>query len=416
MPIGVAKHRGPHLIDDPYVETRIPFTLVGAGSHPRGEALGPAVSQGADFNYIQWGDKPADHTNIVQVGLHGHYADSVGNPAESTQFSGPVIWLTWDGIVYGRGHDPYNIVSTSPSYDPFTTTFITDNVKHISHSGYYIFVTLRNGEHYGRGGGQFPWGIMGGQDLNSDGWWYLGKDTLLDMQFFDAHNSCIYLTTNNELWGFGNNQYGELDILGRSLDLNISFPIPELLSVNVAKIHVGFASTFYIDTQDQLWGWGANGGGQVSYPADNSTIPGLVFLYGNFPSPKKLLAVNVSKVTGGYLHTLAIIKTGELIGWGANRYSAITGDDTVGDDQSISTVMDQQLIMTNVVDAGAGLYSNLVSTGDNKIWACGSEYYGQLFSLSRPTPNYHSTRFLLANSPTSYLGMFTYTGYIGTPT
>ena len=84
---------------------------------------------------------------------------------------------------------------------------------------------------------------------------------------------------------------------------------------------------------------------------------------------------NVTAVSAGPWHTLAVTESGTLWGWGGMAHPwtpVIIGDGT--EEQRLTPVP----IMENVVSASAGEYHSLAITSDNTLWAWGQNFVGQL--------------------------------------
>jgi len=84
---------------------------------------------------------------------------------------------------------------------------------------------------------------------------------------------------------------------------------------------------------------------------------------------------NVTAVSAGPWHTLAVTESGTLWSWGGMAHPwtpVIIGDGTT--EQRLTPV----LIMEDVVSAAAGEYHSLAITSDNTLWAWGQNFVGQL--------------------------------------
>ena len=78
--------------------------------------------------------------------------------------------------------------------------------------------------------------------------------------------------------------------------------------VNAKTVSLGYGYTMVIDTNDNLWAWGANNYGQLG---DGTTTPHY--------TPVKVGDGWQSVSTGGWSHTVGIKTDGSLWAWGANN-------------------------------------------------------------------------------------------------
>jgi alpha-tubulin suppressor-like RCC1 family protein len=111
-----------------------------------------------------------------------------------------------------------------------------------------------------------------------------------------------------------------------------------------------------------LWNWGANMYGQLgdgSFTAHRSprSVPSLPEL---------------ATVEGGREHALALTSSGNLYAWGWNAYGQ------VGSGASASAVATPTIVLTRVVNIGAGHYSSFAVTDDGSVWSWGRNDTGQL--------------------------------------
>jgi|HigsolmetaAR206D_1030411.scaffolds.fasta_scaffold01262_5 alpha-tubulin suppressor-like RCC1 family protein len=110
--------------------------------------------------------------------------------------------------------------------------------------------------------------------------------------------------------------------------------------------------------------WGHNGSGQLGdgtstnrpYPAEVDNLPG-----------------TVTRVAGGFSHSLALTSTGTVWAWGANPHGQL-GDGTT----TSSTVARQVVGLSNVVQIAAGEHYSLALRSDGTVWAWGRNHDGVL--------------------------------------
>ena len=128
-----------------------------------------------------------------------------------------------------------------------------------------------------------------------------------------SHEYETALKTDGTLWGWGNNQYGQL---AQNDKTYYSSP------VQVPGTWTRFASaarqTFGIKTDGTLWGWGDNSLGQLG--VNNKTY---------YSSPIQIPGTTWSRVDTGYLVTFATKTDGTLWSWGYAGYGQLGNNSAV---------------------------------------------------------------------------------------
>ena len=121
------------------------------------------------------------------------------------------------------------------------------------------------------------------------------------------------------------------------------------------------ATSFFIDTNNVLWGWGSNSMGQVG---DGTTI--------NRSEPVRIME-NIASVSAGIWHTVAIDTNGSLWIWGqgiaarANEYMH-------------QNVLEPVYVMDAVISAHAIGGMTFVIRSDNSLWGWGSSNFDLLLT------------------------------------
>jgi alpha-tubulin suppressor-like RCC1 family protein len=113
----------------------------------------------------------------------------------------------------------------------------------------------------------------------------------------------------------------------------------------------------------RVWAWGGNAAGQCAQPT-STTIVAL---------PTRLALTNVSAISAGSQHTLAVI-AGEVWAWGSNAQGQVTG--TPG--AAVTTPVKVTLTGANVTAVAAGGSFSLALDDAGQVWAWGDNASGQL--------------------------------------
>jgi len=162
------------------------------------------------------------------------------------------------------------------------------------------------------------------------------------------HTSMI--NTNNELWvwgGIGFDPYG----IGTVTQSGV-IRIPVFVTEDVIATSSGFSYTMFIDSENTLWGWGANRSEQLGY--GRSRLSPIVIME------------DVAAVSASRSHVMAITSDGTLWGWGSNQYGQL-GDGTVTNSINPIVIMHDA---TYVPGGDAGLESGFTADIDygNTLW------------------------------------------------
>ncbi|XP_054158466.1 RCC1 and BTB domain-containing protein 2-like [Oppia nitens] len=183
--------------------------------------------------------------------------------------------------------------------------------------------------------------------------------------FGERGTSTICVTTDDQVYGLGDNRYGCLGV-GR-WDKLISEPIAlaELCGKQVANIYYGFGHCIALTAGGQLWTWGENDFGQLGLGTFDAThTPKLI---------QRLASKRVVTVSCGNRHSLALTTDGELFGWGRNTFGQI------GDMTYCWRVFPTRVALNEPVrDISCGKCHSLALTTGGRVYVWGLNDFGQL--------------------------------------
>jgi alpha-tubulin suppressor-like RCC1 family protein len=181
------------------------------------------------------------------------------------------------------------------------------------------------------------------------------------------------LKTNNTLWAWGDNGYGQLgmgdigDGLLGSPNTNRITPTQIGTESDWLSVAVGGFNTSGIKTNNTLWAWGDNTFGQLGDGTyDTRTTPRQIGTTSDWST-----AAVGSNIYGA--HSIGLKTNGTLWAWGNNGYGQL-GDGTTDNGttpRSIGTNSDWSQIV-------AGVSYTLALKTNNTLWAWGDNGYGQL--------------------------------------
>ena len=128
------------------------------------------------------------------------------------------------------------------------------------------------------------------------------------------------IQTNNTLWTWGNNQYGQL---GNGTTINYSSPIQVGSLTNWQYVSSGVNVIYAIKNDGTLWAWGMNTVGQLGNGTTvNYSSPIQIGALTNWKYITATCAINnLSDSIGS--QTMAIKTDGTLWGWGNNQYGQL---------------------------------------------------------------------------------------------
>jgi alpha-tubulin suppressor-like RCC1 family protein len=180
-------------------------------------------------------------------------------------------------------------------------------------------------------------------------------------------NHSMAINSLGELWAWGNNLSGQL---GRGNTTSPqTTPIRVATFASWAQVSAGInfsvslGHTLAITTTGQLWAWGNNGSTQLGDGTSTQRN-----------SPVRIgTATNWAQVNTGELHTLAVTTTGELYSWGVNQ----NGRTGLGISTGNASVPTQVGTDTNWANVSASFEHSLAITTTGELWAWGNNLNGR---------------------------------------
>lgn len=194
------------------------------------------------------------------------------------------------------------------------------------------------------------------------------RKTFCKISSGDSH--VLGLTNSGAIWAWGSANNGRLG--DNQQVTNRCTPVSVLGTTKTfCQISAGTSTSYGIDKNGRLWGWGTNTAGQVGI---NST--GFAF------TPMSVLGAvkTFCRVSGGTSFALAIDKNGRVWGWG-NNGSGQLGDNTTTQRLTPVSVAGAVKTFCRIVAGKGSGSSGLYSLGIDKnglVWAWGSPSNGKL--------------------------------------
>lgn len=303
----------------------------------------------------QLGAGPVSNSNIpIQVGTKSDW-----NVVAAGEYH--AVALKVDGTLWAWGSNQYNQLGNATSGNSITPVQVgIDHDWCFVVTGEYCTIALKTN------GTLWAWGYndsgrLGiGSTRNADAPVQVGTDA--DWSFVAAGQAhVVAIKKDGSLWGWGNNKYGQLGI---DTYENVYSPIRVGLENDWDFVAAGHYHTVAHKTNGTLWAWGYNGSGQLG----SSAVPGS-------PVPEQIGAENNwDMIAAGGYHSIALKTDGTLWTWGDNQYGQL-GKQLY----SRYIYMPVQVGSENDWDAVAGgTHHSAARKKDGRLWAWGSNEYGQL--------------------------------------
>jgi len=191
----------------------------------------------------------------------------------------------------------------------------------------------------------------------------------------------LAVSASGGLYAFGDNQYGELGIATNS-GSDVSNPTPTLVTLPgqegaVTQVAAGGGYSLVLTAAGQLYGFGNNDSGELGSTINNGTFnanptPTLVALPGQDGT--------VTQIATGYDHSLVVTSSGQLYAFGYNGDGDLgnatnDGMDVANPTPTLVALPGQSGLVT---DVAAGGFQSLVATASGQLYAFGQNEYGEL--------------------------------------
>lgn len=199
--------------------------------------------------------------------------------------------------------------------------------------------------------------------------------------FGSVSGAAVAVKTDNTLWAWGDNTYGNLGTNNRT---NRSSPVQVGALTNWGYVSTGGGAVLAVKTDGTLWGWGRNQDRQLG---DGGTT--------DRSSPVQIGALtNWKKVAVGRNHTIAVKTDGTVWAWGNNARGQ------VGDQTTTNRASPVQIgSATNWVDVGAGYDISYAITTSGTLYVWGWISVANPGSTGNQSPLTGYTELVYKSSP-----------------
>jgi alpha-tubulin suppressor-like RCC1 family protein len=338
----------------------------------------PFITQTAEIPFDKSNPLPGD-TLIATLPQKGDYIDNISLKLKLPSLvpaSRDYIWPgNPSGIMYGldvNGNQLFTlslnknqpVTSSNNWYIPSTIKNFTQIVTHVSCGENHTAVVTTNNDLFtfgANGYGQLGLGAVGDQNTPQRVTFF--NSNVASVSCGDYHTAVV--TTTNDLFTFGYNGDGELG-LGPSGagDQNTPQRVT-FFNSNVASVSCGRFHTAVVGTTSNLFTFGANYNGELGLGPVG---------YQNTPQRVTFFNSNVASVSCGGYHTAVVGTTNNLFTFGYNS----NGQLGLGDFTDRNTPQRVTFFNSNVASVSCGDYHTAVVTTTNDLFTFGANGYGEL--------------------------------------
>jgi len=181
-----------------------------------------------------------------------------------------------------------------------------------------------------------------------------------------SHN--LALASDGTIWAWGYNHFGQLALPIGQFGVGFKAELTQVgTSKNWVDVFAAGSRSFAMQSDNTLWGWGENEKGQLGIgPINQNTY------YRSYPS-KVLNQQKWMRISAGEYHTAGIDSIGQLWFWGSNEFGQFGNGNF--QQKNIPTLLNDSSTWLQV---DCGTFYTLAIRSDSTLWACGRNQEGQL--------------------------------------
>ncbi|HEX8326943.1 MAG TPA: hypothetical protein VF629_05345 [Hymenobacter sp.] len=191
--------------------------------------------------------------------------------------------------------------------------------------------------------------------------------------FAASNNHSVSIRPDGSLWAWGINYEGQL---GNGTTECSALPVrvtTEAPGTQWAQVAVGSSHTLALTTDGRLYAWGSNTDGQLG---DGTKTPhhrpAVVRL------PPSAAGARWKQIAAGTSHSLALATDGRLFAWGNNNHGELGNGFSIDRATPVEVALPHSAANTSWAQVVAGNNHTLALTNDGRLYAWGSNDYGQL--------------------------------------
>lgn len=201
----------------------------------------------------------------------------------------------------------------------------------------------------------------------------------------DAHSHNLVVTSLGRVFAWGYNNVGQTS---ETITGEVNTPLEKTSAFDLdaleapGTVATGYLNSYMISNQSNLFAWGDNDLGQLAIGECNGALDSRtpVKLPRDFDilNIKSFVFNNVVKVSSDAAFNMALTDNGMVYTWGSNAYGQLGSGNTV--DKSVPYNVTPNITLNEgeeITDIATGITYSIVLTSEYRIFAWGSNTYGQ---------------------------------------
>ena len=191
-----------------------------------------------------------------------------------------------------------------------------------------------------------------------------GSGKILSMTAATGHDSALAVLTDGSVWAWGWNDFRHL---GTGIDedyLAAAKPVHHI--TDVSAVSTGVAHTLALKSDGSCWAWGKNWYGQLGAAVSSELAES------DFPIEIPNLS-KIKQVSAGYFHSMALAEDGSVYRWGGYGNSEYSCPIT----NRVDIPVKMEIPITITAISAGGMHSAMLAS-DGTVWVCGYNTHRQL--------------------------------------
>ncbi|KAG2378834.1 hypothetical protein C9374_007982 [Naegleria lovaniensis] len=199
-----------------------------------------------------------------------------------------------------------------------------------------------------------------------------GLENRTILQFHTVHHSSIVLTDDG-VYSFGYNGEGQLGT-GRKFDSSVATKVLGFAGATIAQVAAGYSTSYAIDTNGKVWIWGSNLYGALGdRTGGDKARPFPMYYNGTFYGKKAL------RVCGGETFSVVLSTDGDIFTFGSNVYGELGLSSTIVKTmEPLRMPLVGALFNDPVIDISCGFRHTLALLSSGQVVGWGSNNHYQL--------------------------------------
>lgn len=186
----------------------------------------------------------------------------------------------------------------------------------------------------------------------------------------------LALDSNGKIFAWGDDDNGQLGngITGTTYPIPVAINTGAISGKTINHIAAGEVHTLATDNSGTVYSWGNNWNGQLGNGVSQTTESTPIVA-----NAGAIANVDIIQIAAGNSHSVAMDDAGKVYAWGYNGNGAV-GNNSSNTSQAtpVETSSYGDLVGKDITQVSAGGYTSLALDNSGRIYAWGSDTYGQL--------------------------------------